>query len=63
MKQYLTYHFIAGVMVYLLIYLAVGTVDFGKWQEYTKVTFVVVMLVAGFIGYFLKQLNDDSDKL
>jgi hypothetical protein len=63
MKQYLTYHFIAGVMVYLLISLAVGTVDFGKWQEYTKVTFVVVMLVAGFIGYFLKQLNDDSDKL
>jgi len=63
MKQYLTYHFIAGVMVYLLISLAVGTVDFGKWQEYTKVTFVVVMLVAGFIVYFLKQLNDDSDKL
>ena len=63
MKQYLIYHFIAGVMVYLLISLAVGTVDFGKWQEYTKVTFVVVMLVAGFIGYFLKQLNDDSDKL
>ncbi len=63
MKQYLTYHYIAVVMVYLLISLAVGTVDFGKWQEYTKVTFVVVMLVAGFIGYFLKQLNDDSDKL
>ena len=63
MKQYLTHHFIAGVMVYLLISLAVGTMDFGKWQEYTKVAFVVVMLVAGFIGYFLKQLNDDSDKL
>lgn len=63
MKQYLTYHFIAGVMVYLLISLAVGTMDFWKWQEYTKVSFVVVMLVAGFIGYFLKQLNDDSDKL
>lgn len=63
MKQYLTHILISGLIVYLLLSLAVGTMDFGEWQEYTKVAFVVVMLVAGFIGYFLKQLNDDSDKL
>lgn len=62
MKQYLAYCFISAVIIYLLISLVVRTLNFWQWMEYTRVGFLVVMLVVCFVGYFLKQLNDDSDK-
>lgn len=50
----------AAAVIYLSISLALWTINPSQWKEYTKVGVVITVLIAMFIGYILKQLDDNS---
>ena len=60
MKQYLIFCAMAAAVIYLSISLALWTINPSQWKEYTKVGVVITILIAMFIGYILKQLDDNS---